>query len=241
MRGGAIWCEQHTRWECSKRTKTDPICHGIAIAGLNRCRMHAGEKLDVAKARGEAVTAWSALSGQPVVNHIEAVLGMLQMSWLRTHLYAELLERQFADAQADEETTTGPADGDGGGDPELGPGRGLVGHTHGAVKDIGIYVTGEAARALTVLEAQERDRVVRYAKTAHDMGIAEAQVRLAESQGALMAGVLSRTADGLLLAVLGLLDESAAAMVRAAWPGFVRDIAPRELRVAAAAAGGEVP
>lgn len=251
MRGGALWCPTHNRWECTKRCKDGSPCHGQAITGLDRCRMHAGESGEVAKAKGEAITAWSALSGQPVVSHTEAVLGMLQMSWLRAHLYASLLERQFTDAQQHDEGAAGGPGGLGGGDPELGPGAGLVGHTHGAVKDIGIYVTGEAARALTVLEGQERDRVVRYAKTAHDMGIAEAQVRIAEQTGQQLAEVIRRTADALLLAVVGLVAETAgregaagerlaAALdtaVRAAWPGWLSQIVPQQ--IAAVTAGGE--
>lgn len=233
MRGGAVWCEQHNRWECSKRTKSAPVCHGIAITGVNRCRMHAGEPLDVAKAKGEAVTAWSALTGQAVVSHSEAVMGMLQISWLRAHLYAGLLRQQFAAAQ--EEPEQGDS-GAGGEDPSLGPGRGLVGHTRGAVKDIGIYVTGESARALTRLEAEERDRVVRYGKTAHDMGIADQQIHIAEQQGVMLGEVIARSADALLAAVVGAVDEAAAEAVRRAWPGWVGEIVPREI---AAVAGGE--
>jgi hypothetical protein len=175
--------------------------------------MHAGEKLGVAK--GEAMTAWSVVSGQPVVTPNDAVLGMLQMSWLRAHLYAGLLERQFTEAQDEVEPEQVDDGAEGydfggcGGDPPLGPGRGLVGHTRGALKDIGIYVSGEAARALTVLEGQERDKLVRYAKVAHDMGIAGQQVKLAEQQGVMLAQVIRRTADALLVVVLGLVAELA--------------------------------
>jgi len=232
MRGGAVWCEHHTRWECSKRTKKAPVCHGIAITGLNRCHMHAGEKLDVAKAKGEAVTAWSALTGRPVVSHTAAVTGMLQVSWLRAHLYASLLERQFTEAQQE---AGGGAEGPGG-DPALGPGRGLVGHTRGAVKDIGIYVTGESARALTALEAQERDRVVKYAKVAHDMGIAEQQVKLAEQQGVMLADVIRGSLDEYRARVLALLGSSAQAdAIRKAWPGWMSEIVPAQIE---AVAGG---
>lgn len=213
---GAHWCDEHQRWECSKRSKrTEQRCHAFAIRGTAACVNHSGVSTAVAKARGEAVTAWSALSGQAVISHTEAVLGMLQMSWLRAHLYANLLERQFTDAQHHD----GGGVGLGGGDPELGPGAGLVGHTHGAVKDIGIYVTGEAARALTVLEGQERDRVVRYAKTAHDMGIAEQQVKLAEQQGVMLADAINR--------ILTALDLSAEqqARVPVIVPAVLREIA----------------
>lgn len=246
---GAFWCETHGRWECTKKSgRSKSRCHASALKGLDRCRHHAGEKTKVAKAKGEAISAWSALSGKAVVQPAEAVLGMLQMSWLRVHLYAGLLQEQVARAQADRvanESLGGFVGSDGA--PPVGEGEGLVGHTFGAVKDIGIYASGEALRGLTQLEAAERDRCVRFAKVAHDMGIAEQQVRLAEQQGQMLALVVRRVADGLLAALLGLLGQLApkegdtavvleqftglvAETVRTTWPEWMREIVPREFR-----------
>ncbi|MGI5223567.1 hypothetical protein [Actinoallomurus sp. CA-142502] len=244
------WCEEHQRYECTKHGKGGGSCHGSRIAGTPTCRMHAGVSGKVAKTQGEAITAWSALSGKPVVSNTEAVLGMLQMSWLRVHLYAALLERQVNEAQA--EAAREPAvraavaeaydevfEERSQGAPPVGPGVGLIGQQFSGVKDIGIFATGEAIRGLAQLEAQERDRCVRYAKTAHDMGIAEQQVQLAEQQAMLLAGVVSRVADGLLAAVLGLLNGGAedvgraADGVRQAWPAWIQEIVPRELRAVA--------
>ncbi|MCK2219734.1 hypothetical protein MF672_038955 [Actinomadura sp. ATCC 31491] len=192
---GARWCEQHKRYECTKRSKRRPgdDCHASAIRGTNACRTHGGQKTEVLKAKGAALSAWRAVPGRQDVTPSEAVLAMLQMSWARVNLYASLLEQQVADAQ-----------NDGGGlggsdDPDLGPGAGLIGHTRSGVKDIGIFATGEAARGLTLLEEKERDRCVRFAKTAHDMGIADREIRLAEQQGALIAGAISRILDALEL------------------------------------------
>jgi hypothetical protein len=249
-RGGATFCMTHNRWECvknKKKTRGGGRCHGPAIRGIDRCRMHAGEKSSVAKAKGEAVSAWSALEGEPVVSTGVAVLGMLQMSWLRAHLLAGLLEQQFARAHVEESGDGEGAEADAAGtgeqaDPALGLGAGLIGHTRGAVKDVGIYATGEAARALTILEAAERDRVVRFAKVAHDMGIAEQQVRIAEQQGVLLADVIRRTTDGLLRLVVELMGELAQRepgadrfvgvaeqQMRAAWPGWLSVIVPQEI------------
>jgi len=222
--GGAVWCEQHGRLECTKTSKRTQVrCHARAIRGTATCFSHAGKRLEVAKAQGEAITAWSAFAGNPTVSTTEAVLGMLQMSWLRAHLYATLLEEQVAQARAQSggrPATDGDVEGDGDGQVRgavpVGPGVGLVGHTFGAVKDIGIYATGEAARGLTQLEAAERDRCVRFAKTAHDMGIAEHQVRLAEQQGQMIAEVIQR--------VLASLDLSPAQRSRAF------EVLPAELR-----------
>lgn len=204
---GARWCDQHGKWECARRRKGGGECHGSAIRGLDRCRMHAGERLDLAKAKGEAaVTAWSA-RGTASVSATDAVLGMLHMSWLRVHLYASLLEQQVDDARGD---------GDGTGRTGVGRGAGLVGHTYSGVKDIGIFATGEAVRALAQLEATERDRCVRFAKVAHDMGIAEQQIRIAEQQGAILADAINE--------ILGALELSAQQRAR------VPEVVPQVLR-----------
>ncbi|MFF3443610.1 hypothetical protein [Streptosporangium sp. NPDC002721] len=218
--------------ECAKKRKGGAVCHGAAITGLDACRMHAGQRADVAKAKGEALSAWSALHGEPTVSATEAVLGMLQMSWARVHLYAGLLRRQVEEAQ-----DAGPGAGTAEPGEGVGHGAGLIGVTRGAVKDIGIYATGEAVRGLAALEAQERDRCVRFAKVCHDMGIAEQQVRLAEQQGLMLADVIRGTADGLLSAVLGvLLSGGDAEQVRRAWPGWLERIVPAQIE---AVAGGE--
>ncbi len=183
---GQSWCEVHNRWECPKRSQRRPgdRCHATCIRGTDACKNHAGKRRDVAKAQGAAITAWTALSGVPEVSASDAVLGMLHMSWLRVHLYAGLLREQVEAAQVERD----------GGTEGVGTGTGLVGQTMGASPSVGVYATGEAVRALAQLEAQERDRCVRYAKTAHDMGIAEQQILLAERQGAMLAAVFARFA-----------------------------------------------
>lgn len=199
-RGGARWCDEHDRWECSKnRNRGRGECHQAAILGLPACRMHVGEPLGVAKAKGEAhraaFTAWSALGIDPgtalVVDHKTAVLGMLQVSWLRVHLYAALLADQV------DRDGVGPAGV--GADGPTGDGSGLIGHRYAQGKDGGAFATSEAVRGLVELESAERDRCVRFAKTAHDMGIAEAQIRLAEQQGELLAGGLRWFISALVL------------------------------------------
>lgn len=191
------WCEEHERYECTKGRKHGGTCHGLRIEGLPSCRMHAGVSGEVAKAKGAAVTAWSAMTGQPAVAATDAVLGMLHMSWLRVHLYAGLLEQQVTDAQADAPETPYSEAGDAYGAGPIGHGAGLVGHTYSGVKDLGVFASGEAIRGLAQLEAQERDRCVRFAKAAHDMGIAERETAIAEAQGEAFAGVFFRILDAL--------------------------------------------
>lgn len=198
--GGATWCQDHQRWECTRNVKQSRgggRCHGPSITGTDACRMHVGKRTELAKAQGQAITAWSALSGQATISSTEAVLGMLQMSWLRAHTYAQLLEEQVSAAQQ-ARRQNGDGDGFGGGSGDVGAGAGLVGHTYGSTKD-SVYASGEAVRGLAQLEAAERDRCVRYAKAAHDMGIAEAQVKIAEGQGRLLAEVIRRVLDRLEL------------------------------------------
>lgn len=208
-RGGARWCDEHRRWECARqRNRGRGTCHQPAVLGLPACRMHAGTTGSVARAKGEALSAWSALAaaddGGPVtVDPARAVMAMLHMSWLRVHLLAGLLERQVASdgAAAPEAGELGAV---GHGDASTAPGvpgatGGLVGHVYAADKQAGIFASGEAVRALVQLEAGERDRCVRFAKTAHDMGIADREIELAETQARAVALALGAVLD--LLAV----------------------------------------
>lgn len=170
-------------------------CHGPAIRGTNRCRIHSGMKADVAVAKGEAkITAWSALgNGAETIDYRMAVLGVLQMSWLRLGAYSELLRQQV---QGD------PPEPDPDG---LEPGgqakaNGLIGYRYGAAgKDGHIFAQSEDVRALVVLESQERDRVVKYAKTAHDMGISDRLTGLAEKWGDVVATRITLLLEGLNL------------------------------------------
>lgn len=151
------------------------------------------------RAESDAITAWNAIGGSPEISHTEVVLAMLQMSWLRVHVYSSLLQRQVEadEGQPELGRVEGNPDEPGAGADDAGSGTsGLIGHTYSGVKDIGIFATGEAVRALVQLESQERDRAVRFAKTAHDMGVADAVVdvirRQADQVQALLQAVLSR-------------------------------------------------
>lgn len=175
---GAEWCDLHKRWECTKKSKrSDSRCHAFAVRGTPVCYTHAGKKTELVKAQGsameEALSAWVAEPGRTVVTPAEAVMAMLQMSWARVHVYAGLLRDQVESAGG------GPQDSR----------AGLV----------AVAPTGETIRGLALLEAAERDRCVKYAKAAHDMGIADREIRLAEQQGVLIAGAISQILDQLEL------------------------------------------
>jgi hypothetical protein len=150
------------------------------------------------KAKGEArITAWTAIGRAAEGQQLEpgmAVLGMLQMTWLRAAAYGELLRQQA--------TSEAPPEPDRDGfDPEAEPqSNGLIGYRYGAAgKDGTIYAVSEEIRALVALEAAERDRVVKYAKTAHDMGISERLTTLAERWGDIVAGRITLILAGLEL------------------------------------------
>jgi hypothetical protein len=196
--GGARWCDlpEHNRLECTKsRRQGRGECHGPAIRGTDACKIHAGFKRDVARARGKAtITAWSAV-GQPGagegVDSSAAVLGMLQQSWMRAHLYGRLLHDQVVRDGTDEAEIGNGAGVDA---------NGLIGFRFGAAgKDGHIYAVSEEARALVALESAERDRVVKYAKVAHDMGISDRMISMAEKWGDVVVNRMVLIIEGLNL------------------------------------------
>lgn len=192
--GNAKWCPDHGRLECTKnRRRGQGPCHGPAIRGTDVCRTHAGRKTSVMKAKGKAqITAWNALSKEdPDVDYRMATLSVLQMTWLRLGAYSELLRRQVA---VEGVVADDPATED---EPQS---SGLIGYRYGAAgKDGTVYVQSEEVRALVMLEASERDRVVKYAKTAHDMGISDRLTSLAERWGDVVASRIATMLDALNL------------------------------------------
>jgi hypothetical protein len=202
----AVWCPTHGKLECDTQresagkkvkgdTRTDTRCHGPAIRGTSRCSRHSGKSRAVALMAGEAtITAWSAM-GKPApgqsIDPGMAVMGMLQMAWMRAHAYGDLLRRQVMtdvdrlglglDLTHDEmEAMT------------LTQIKGLIGHKMGSGGQEGtLYVQSEEIRALVALESQERDRVVKFAEIAHKMGISDRLTTMAEKWGDVVAGHIS--------------------------------------------------
>lgn len=143
-----------------------------------------------AKAKGEQViTAWNANGRMDQsIQAAEAVVRMLHMSWMRATMYGELLRQQVA---------TSPSSA-GGTDEDAPTASGLIGYRYGMGGREGVtYVQSEEVRALVDLESAERDRVMRYAKMAHDMGISERMTSLAERLADEMSTRLGRILDGL--------------------------------------------
>lgn len=190
--GGARWCETHNRLECTKnRSKGRGECHKPATRGTNSCDNHAGTTREISRVQGEGrITAWTphGVADNPVSAPM-AVLGVLQMSWLRLGAIGELLRRQVA---LEQELSGDIGEED---EPKT---SGFIGFRYGAAgKDGVIYVQSEEMRALVTLEAAERDRVVKYAKVAHDMGISDKLIGLAERWGDVVAGRIALMLDAL--------------------------------------------
>lgn len=204
-RAGARWCDQHQRWECTKRSKRRPgdDCHAMAIRGTAVCRHHGGQSTQLLKAKGAAITAWDAMGGDPSVSSSEVVLRVLEMTWLRVNLLSGLLQQQFeaeqqARAAAVSTAATGaPGSASSGGSVDVGPGAGLIGHTVSATPGLGTYVSGEALRGLAQLEERERKNAVAFAKTAADMKIDERRIELVETFSRDLAELIQRILDGL--------------------------------------------
>lgn len=193
--GGARVCEEHPgKLECTGKRSgltrsprdirlgiekgTGLQCHGPAVRGTDKCARHGGKSRQDLMTQGEAqITAWMAIGSPPPGGHIDsgmAVLGMLQMSWLRAAAYGNLLRQQV-----DKE----------GGDLDV---TGLIGQKTGAAGQEGfLYAQSEEIRSLVQLEASERDRVVKYAETAHKMGISNRLTSLAERWGDVVASRIS--------------------------------------------------
>jgi hypothetical protein len=159
---------------------------------MSGCRIHVGVSSEVATIQGQArITAWNPTGPNTVVDASTAVLGVLQMSYLRLGAYSQMLSQQVS---AQGMTADDP------GELDAPSASGLIGYRYGAGgKDGVVYVQNEEIRALVVLEGQERDRVVKYAKTAHDMGISERTTALAERWGDIVASRISLLLDGLHL------------------------------------------
>lgn len=189
--GKARWCAEHGRLECVKhRTKGRGICHQAAVRGTDACQNHSGYKLATQKVRGEAtITAWNPDSADaPTIDASSAVLRVLQMSYLRLGVYSRLLQRQIATEGDLAGSTVQDAPGT----------SGLVGFRYGMGGKDGIsYVQSEEIRALVILEGAERDRIVKYAKTAHDMGISTRLTAMAEQWGDIIVVRLMRIIDAL--------------------------------------------
>lgn len=159
-RSGARWCEEHDRWECSAKK---PNHHAPAIRGMDKCRHHVGRSTAVAKALGEAnLMAWTTEAISRDLEPLdpgEVVLNQMRVAVMKADLLGVMVRWQL---EVDDEA-------------------GLVGTTWTSGADGARVESGERVRALVTEEGVWRDRAVRYAKTAHDMGIDNRRIEIEES------------------------------------------------------------
>jgi hypothetical protein len=196
--------EPHERTRCTGTNRQGQPCGNPPVQGATVCRMHGGSapQVKAAAARRVAHAEWAGTYGEPIdTDPTTAVLDQLantagHVAWL----LAKVRETE--------------------------PGSLVWGTTSETDKRSGqwpgVDVT-RAARASVWLElyGQERDRLVRMAKTAHDMGISDRQVALAERLGATCLDLISGVLDDLDLTS----DQRAAAA----------ESVPRRLQAVAAA------
>jgi hypothetical protein len=187
--------------KCSRNRADGQHCKANAVKGTEplACRRHVGKSL--AKVRAEVavrqeVLAWGL--GDTKTDPGELLLRLVTQAAMRADAYSRELARVVDEKDGDlKKALTGDSYTSGGetGDP---------------VK------TGEYIRAITKLEADERDRAANFAGKAIAAGLAERQVRLAERQGQMLASVIR--------SILGDLKLSAEQQA------LVAEVVPRHLR-----------
>jgi hypothetical protein len=181
--------------------QTGKQCQKWAIKGGTVCRWHGGGSPQVrAKANVRAeIDAWGLTDVHEDPG--EVLLRLVTQSAARVRLYSRLLQEAYDAAERLQKSQVGDLESNaidraGGSQHALedldrifntGGISALIGHTWGAVKDVGVYATGEAIRGLADLEMKERKLCAEFATKAIAAGLAERQVRLAEAQGELFA------------------------------------------------------
>lgn len=160
-------------WARSKK-RDNAQCGSVALAGQNVCRYHGGATPQALAAAGRRLAAveWSRSFGTQAESGDPAETVLDEIRWASGHV-AWLRDRV---QETEPEALTW------GVESEVNKGSGEF---------PGIDITTSAKSSTWVrLYGEERDRLIRMCKIAHDMGIAERHVELAERVGGLMADLL---------------------------------------------------
>lgn len=169
---------------CTGRTRKGRPCRRFAITGGTVCPTHGGSAPQVKAAaqrrhvRRQAEEEWVNTFGSPIeTDPTQAVLDVLSwtaghVAWLRDRVRATSPEALVWGVTTEVDHQSGEFPG--------------LDTTHAAKPNIWVELYG-----------QERDRLVRMAKVAHDMGIEERRLVLAERVGGLMADLLRGVLDEL--------------------------------------------
>ncbi|MEU8158028.1 hypothetical protein AB0B94_30615 [Micromonospora sp. NPDC048986] len=167
--------------KCTKRRADGQHCKANAIRGTDSCRRHAGKSLAVVRAQvavRDEVLRWGL--GDATVDPGELLLRLVTQAAIRADAYAADLSRIVAETDGDLR-------------------KALTGDSYTVTAEGDPVKTGEYVRAITKLEADERDRAANFAAKAVAAGLAERQVRLAERQGELIFSVIRAILDDLNL------------------------------------------
>jgi hypothetical protein len=212
---------------CAKCGEIHELCRGHnarkepcgkhPMRGQQVCRNHGGRSPQALKAADrriaerDAVAALESFGVPIVVDHQTALLEELHrtagaVAWLSA-IVADLDRDDLVYGKVREKTG---------------------GEDHGTTKEARPNVWYQ-------LWMDQRKHLVDVARECGRAGIEERRVRLAEEQGRMLAGVISRILTGMFNALVSALGEHAAARVvlESAWPQLVGEIVPAELRAVA--------
>lgn len=155
---------------CSKTSKrTGQHCKAFAIRGTDPpvCKVHSGKSLAIVRAEiavREEVSRWRL--GDMTVEPGELLLRLVTQSAWRADAYADEISRIVDEHDGNLR-------------------KALTGNTYTVTAEGDPVKTGEYIKAMTQLEANERDRAATFAAKAVAAGLAERQMRLAEKQAQL--------------------------------------------------------
>lgn len=188
--------ERRPAIKCTKRkspSRGGGPCGAYAVKGTVPpiCAGHGGKAPQVrrkAHVRAE-LQAWGLNDQVSLVDPVETMLRLLTQSYARVELYSGLMREAF-DAGERQDAGDGSAADDLERVLTTGGVRALIGYKRSAAADGTIYRSEEIVRGLAKLEAEERDRAMKFAERAVAAGLNERIVRVAEHTGAMLATVL---------------------------------------------------
>lgn len=102
MAGGAHWCEEHGRNECTRTSKrSQSRCHDIAVLGTDACRTHAGVSLEAQRTKGEANLLVAAAGMRRPEERVHPAVVLLDACQLAYELMQQASEGQAAGMDRD--------------------------------------------------------------------------------------------------------------------------------------------
>lgn len=199
--------------KCNGRTTDKLYCAKTPSAGSKRCELHAGvsrKKIKERKMVVDELRNWGL--GDTTIDPGDLMLRLVTQSANRVQLYSRCLmdaydaaERLHHAEQQDPQILNGVVVGD---DYQtarqdlqrifkLGGVGALVGNVYTATRDGDIFATGEAIRGLAKLEAEERDRAMKFAAAAVGGRLGERMVALAERHADMLFAAIAVALDAI--------------------------------------------